>query len=289
MREKSAVAMPYLVLLIGSFWAMCLSDPPIMKFIRLVFFRFPLLLLAVGLAGCVWLRLLETKNQLADFDKHVRVQVADNHFILNLLHPVLLSEDFVYLTKLRPSRIEAIPHGYRWFLDFRIDPALSKQQAAKAIVFALTFTPDHKLVAFDFSPLFLEMAPPLFLEASIRSLGVGKVDQGKKQLKVDPEDLPKLSARLPSRKNIVEVMGAPAEEFPHEGLKVLLYRFKADAMPVEPEYEKRRLAEAKLFFDPSTDELVRLAGRFAGLKLAIDYRKFIRSPEHGGNKTARIN
>jgi hypothetical protein len=55
---------------------------------------------------------------------------------------------------------------------------------------------------------------------------------------------------------------------------------------VEPEYEKRRLAEAKLFFDPATDELVRLAGRFAGLKLAIDYRKLVRSPTRKEDATA---
>lgn len=244
--------------------------------------RFFLFFLALGLVGCVWLRLLEVKNQLADFDSHVRVEVADRHFILHLLHPVVTREDFIYLTKLRPSRSEALPQGRRDFLDFRIDPAATKRQAAKTISFALGYTPDQKLMAFDFSPLFLEMAPPAFLEASIRALGSGKVDQGRKQLKVDPEQLPKLAAQLPHRQDILNVMGPPAEDFPHEGLRILLYRFKAEAEPVEPEYEKRREAEAKLFFDPVTDELVRLSGKFAGLKLAIDYRKFAQPKEPAG-------
>ncbi|MGZ8242300.1 hypothetical protein [Methylomagnum sp.] len=239
------------------------------------------LFLALSLSGCVWLRLLEIKGQLADFDNHVRVEVADRHFILHLHHPVLTSEDFMYLTKLRPSRSETLPQGHRDFLDFRIDPAATKKQAAKTISFALSYSPEHKLAAFDFSPLFLEMAPPIFLEASIRALGSAKVDQGKKQLKVDPGDLPKLSAQLPHRQDILNVMGPPAEDFPHEGLRILLYRFKAEAEPVEPDYEKRRLAEAKLFFDPATDELVRLSGKFAGLKLAIDYRKFTQPKESG--------
>ena len=240
--------------------------------------RWWLPLLGLGLAGCVWLRLLEIKYQLADFDEHVRVQIADRHFSLRLLHPVLFSEDFRELTKLHPSRIERLPQGYRWFLDFRADPASAGQQAERTITFGLTFTPDDRLCVFDFSPLFLEMAPPVFLEASIRALGSGKVDQGKKQLKVDPEDLPKLSAKLPKRAQIVEVMGPPAEEFQDRGLTVLKYHFRAEALPVAPEYEQRRLAEAKLSFDPASDELVRLAGRFAGLKLAIDYRKLVRSP-----------
>lgn len=256
-----------------------------MKSLKCWLSRLMTVLLISGLAGCVWLRLLEVKNQLVEFDEHFRVEVADNHFILNLLHPVLLSEDFVYLTKLNPSRTLALPQGYRWFVDFRLDPARSREQAAKTIVFTMTFTQDHKLTAFDFSPLFLEMAPAVFLEASIRSLGRGKVDQGRNQMKVDAEDLPKLDAKLPSRKAIVAVMGPPEQEFTYQGLTILLYHFKADVAPVASEYEKRRVAEAKLFFDPRTDELVRLVGRFVGLKLAIDYRKFALPAE----KTARMD
>jgi len=240
------------------------------------FRRCLLLLIAIGLSGCVWLRLLEIKHQLVDFDEHVRVEIADKHFILHLLKPVLLSEDFVYLSKLRPSRTESLPQGgYRWFLDFRIDPAATQEQKSRIVSFAMTWTPKHKLAAFDFSPLFVDMAPPAFLEASIRSLGVGKVDQDKKQLKVDPEDLPKLRARLPKTADITQVMGPPMEQTSVDGLKLLVYRFKADALPVDQEYEDRRLAEAKLFFDPARDELVRLKGRFAGLKLSIDYRNLM--------------
>ncbi|CAL1238885.1 hypothetical protein [Candidatus Methylocalor cossyra] len=236
------------------------------------------LCLAFGLAGCVWLRLLEVKNQLAEFDQNLRVQVVHDYFIVHFLHPVLLSDDFIELAKLRPSRVATLPEGYRWFLDFRMEGGKGRNQPGKTLVFAMTFTPEDRLAAFEFSPLFLQMAPPAFLEASLRSLGRGKVDQGKQQLKVDPEDLPKLSARLPDRRTILAVLGPPVEQSRQDDLLVLLYRFKADAEPVEPEYESRRLAEAKLFFDPAKDELVRLAGRFAGLKLSIDYRKLIAAP-----------
>jgi hypothetical protein len=228
--------------------------------------------LAMTLSGCVWLRLLETKNQLADFDENFRVQVTDNHFLLNFLEPVMLSEDFVELTKLNPSRVEPLPKGYRWFVEFRSEP-VSPRQPVRSIVFALTFTDEHRLVAWDFSPLFLEIAPPAFLEASLRSLGKGQVDQGKRQLKVESEDLPKVAAHLPSREKILEILGPPSNRFTKNGLPVYQYRFKAETQAVKPDYEDRRLAEAKLYFDPATDRLARMSGRFAGLKLAIDYRK----------------
>ena len=247
---------------------------------RVFLSRLFMLLMLLVLAGCVWLRLLEIKNQLADFDEFVRVEVSNKHFILHLMKPVLLSDDFVYLSKLRPSRIENMSGGtYRWYLDFHFDPATSPGQKAKIVSFIMTYNAEQRLASFDFSQLFVEMAPPVFLEASIRSLGVGKLDQGKKQLKVDPEDLPKLTASLPKTWNILSVMGPPAGEIIEEGLRVLIYRFKADAMPVSKEYEERRLAEARLYFDPVLDELVRLKGKFAGLKLSIDYRKLTgRSP-----------
>ncbi len=232
------------------------------------------LLLAVFLTGCVWFRLLEIKNQLADFDENIRIEVVDKHFIVHFKEPVLLSEDFVYLSKLNPSRIEKLAAGsYRWYLDFHLDPAKTVEQNDKLVSFAMTYTREHKLEAFDFSPLFVEMAPVAFLEASIRSLGVGKIDQDKRQLKVDPEDLPKLMASLPKSADITRVMGPPESIVDENGLKILIYRFKADSLPVDQDYEDRRIAEAKLYFDPAKDEILGLKGRFAGLKLSIDYKK----------------
>jgi hypothetical protein len=248
---------------------------PIPRFVR------SLLALAVllPLAGCVWLRLLEVKGQLAEFDRNFRVEVADQRFTVHFLHPVLLSEDFTYLTKLNPSRIEALPSGQRWYMDFHHVAPRNKVQAGQNLVFAMNLTRKRKLATFEFSPLFLQMAPPAFLEASIRSLGRGKVDQGKHQLKVDAEDLPKLTEQLPKRKTILDVLGPPSEQAEKDGLVVLIYRFEAAATPIDPDYAERRLAEAKLHFDPAKDELVRLSGRFVGLKLAIDYRKLVQSSQ----------
>jgi hypothetical protein len=228
------------------------------------------------LTGCVWLRLLEIKNQLADFDVSVRTEVEDQHFILHFRKPVLLSEDFVYLSKLRPSRTEALAQGaYRWYLDFRIDPSTNAEQRRKRISFAMTYDKRNRLSAFDFSPLFMEMAPRAFLEASIRSLGLGKIDEEKRQLKVAPEDLPKLAGALPKSGEITGVLGPPQQEEQEAGLRVLIYHFVAESLPVDREYEDRRIAEARLYFDPKKDEMIGLKGRFAGLKLTIDYRRLV--------------
>ncbi|MGX2039356.1 hypothetical protein ACWJKU_04370 [Methylocaldum sp. MU1018] len=246
-----------------------------MKFTKNIFNTLLFFVLLLALSGCVYLRLLEAKNQLADFERNFRIQVADGQFHLHFLNPVLLSEDFRYLTKLHPSRIEKLPEGYRWYLDFR--QTNNPARTDETIVFGMTFNGKNQLSRWDFSPVFLEMAPAAFLEASIRSLGKGKVDEGRRQLKVNPEDLPKVSAAPPNRKKILEVLGPPAEESAKDGMTLYTYRFKAETVPVGEENEKKRIAEARLYFDPSTDELVKMSSRFAGLKIAIDYRRLVRT------------
>jgi hypothetical protein len=250
-----------------------------MRFTKSLFNALLLSVLLLALSGCVYLRLLEAKNQLADFDRNFRVGIDDGHFHLDFLNPVLLSEDFRYLTKLHPSRIEKLPRGYRWYLDFRQTD--TSGQPGKKIVFRMTFNKKNKLSGWDFSPVFLEMAPAAFLEASIRSLGKGKVDEGRRQLKVAAEDLPKVAAAPPNRKRILEVLGPPAAESMKDGMTLYVYRFKAETTPVDDDDEERRVAVAKLYFNPVTDELARMSSRFVGLKLAIDYRRLtqLASPE----------
>jgi len=231
-----------------------------------------LLVLLLGLVGCVYLRLLEVKNQLRDFDGYFRVEVTDQ-FVLRFRHPVLFSDDFVYLTQLEPTRTEQHPLGARWFVDFhKLDSRGQIESPRKTLTFTMTFDTASKLTSFAFSPLFLAMAPPEFLEASIRSMGKGKVDTDRRQLRVDPQDLPKIRAKLPTRRVITDIFGKPAAQMNMEEGLFYLYHFVVDAHPVEDKSPGKGIAEVKLLFDPSTEELTRMAGKFVGLKLKINYR-----------------
>jgi len=240
---------------------------------RTVFLRaLILLLLLCSLASCVYLRLLEVKNQLAHFDENFRVGVTD-HFTLHFLHPVLFSDDFIELSKLRPSRVEPLPNGTRWYQEFHKVDAAGQRQLGVDIVFALTFDKENKLVSWDFSPVFMAMVPAQFFEASLRSLGKGKVDESKKRLYVDPQDLPKLSVKPPTRETILDIMGQPVEQSEKEKLRVYVYRFEVETPHLDRDYEDRRTAIIKLYFHPSTDELIKMGGKFVGLKIAIDLHK----------------
>lgn len=237
-----------------------------------------LLLLLCSLASCVYLRLLEVKNQLAHFDENFRVDVSD-HFILHFLHPVLLSDDFVELAKLQPTRVEPLPDGQRWYQEFHKIDVGGRRQPGVDIIFALTFDKEDKLVSWDFSPVFVAMVPAQFFEASLRSLGRGTVDEGKKRLRVDPQDLPKLTANAPKRERILDIMGQPVEQSAADRMKLYVYHFQVETPHLDEEYEDRRIAVIKLYFNPTTDELVKMGGKFVGLKIAIDYLKLREKPQ----------
>lgn len=232
-----------------------------------------LLTLGLALTGCVWLRLLEVKGQLGDFDENFDIAITDR-LALRFRHPVMYGDDFLYLTELDPTRIEPKPPGVRWTVDFhKLDPHGTLESPRKTLSFQMDFNAEQKLTGFAFSPLFLAMAPPEFLEASIRSLGKGSVDTGHRQLRVAPHDLPTIHAHLPTRSVIHGIFGQPyARGKDAEGVRYV-YRFLADVHPRSPKAEAKRLAEVHLLFQGTDETLAQMQGKFVGLKLRIDYRK----------------
>ncbi len=237
-----------------------------------------LLAVAVALTGCVYLRLLEVKNQLQEFDRNFRVTIAEQ-LVVQFLHPVMLSDDFLYLTELEPTRVEELRQGERWVVDFhKLDAAGHVEKPMTTLTFTMEFNEQRKLTRFGFSPLFLAIAPPAFLEASIRSMGKGNVDTGHRQLRVDPQHLPKIAAPLPTRHSIIATFGRPLLETKDQGEIHAFYRFIADTRPIKGNTGANRLAEVRVSFDPASGQLNRMMGKFVGLKLRINYRTLQAAP-----------
>ena len=97
----------------------------------------------------------------------------------------------------------------------------------------------------------------------------------KKQLKAKAELAEKIAADLPKKAAVVKQLGEPLEIIDEEKLQIYRYMFKLDAKNIEEGYEDRTISEVKLMFDKNTTELVKMSGRFAGLKISINYRDFL--------------
>lgn len=231
------------------------------------------LLLIASLGGCVWLRLLALKNQLGAFDENFATEVSD-HYALIFKNPVLLNGDFVELAKIQPTRRFGTPDGgSRWIQAFHMLDAKGKLQPGKDFFFTLDFNQDDYLTRWDFSPLFMTMVPAQFFEASIRSIAKTKVDEANHRLKLDRKDWATITVKPPTVAQITAALGEPLEKTEEDGKKAYVYRFQVETPHIEPGYEDRGVTEVRLLFDPKTDEMTNMRGRFIGLKVKINMVK----------------
>ncbi len=235
-----------------------------------------ILMLALMLTGCVyWLRAFQVYQQMNDFDKHFAIVVTDE-FTLQFKDPILYSKDFVSLSRLYPSDDSPTPDGRKWRYWFRkIDKDGNLIKPEIKFYTDLYFNKESKLTAWSCSSLFLQIAPPKFLEVSLRSIGGAEIDKEKHQLKANSALLEKISEHLPKKAAVVAKLGEPLEIKDEPEQEIYVYHFLLDTHEIEKGYEDRALNEVKLSFDKKTQELTRMAGRFAGLKVSINYKKFL--------------
>jgi len=229
--------------------------------------------LSLTLTGCLeWLHAYQTYLQMEEFDRYFAV-TSEEDFTVHFKDPKLYSDDFVALAKLQASSEQKTVEGKRWRYLFRkIDQNDRLVKPEISFYCELAFNREDKVIEWSFSKLFLQIAPPEFLEASFRSLGGAEINEGKRQLKAKAELIDKVAADLPKKSAVLAQLGQPLEIEQQDERQIYAYKFRLDARDVEEGYEDRTLSEVRLAFDNKSDELVKMSGRFAGLKISINYR-----------------
>jgi hypothetical protein len=244
-----------------------------------------LLVLACSLTGCIyWLRAYQTYLQMDEFDRYFKVVVSDD-FTLQFKKPILYSDDFVALAKLHSSQETPTVEGKRWRYWFRKVDNNRKIVIPEVKFYSdLTFNKDDRITSWSFSSLFLQIAPPKFLEVSLRSLGGAEINEEKMQLRANTDLIDKIAEDLPQKAAVVAQLGEPLNVVKEQDQEIYIYNFLLETHDIEEGYEDRALSEVKLSFDKASGELTRMAGRFAGLKVSINYQKLVDKP---GSKTAK--
>lgn len=235
-----------------------------------------LLILAASLSGCVyWIRAYQTYLQMDEFDRYFNVVVNDE-FTLQFKKPILYSQDFVSLSKLYASDDSPTNEGRRWRYWFRKIDGDKKIIIPEVKFYSdLNFNKENRLIAWSFSPLFLQIAPPRFLEISLRSIAGADIDKEKRQLKAKTDLMGKISEDLPKKSTVLAKLGEPFEIKIEKDREIYVYHFLLDTHHIEEGYEDNALNVVKLSFDKETHELFNMAGNFAGLKVSINYRNFL--------------
>jgi hypothetical protein len=247
----------------------------IMRFFRVLC----LLVLAGSLSGCIyWIRAYQTYLQMNEFDHYFNTVTTDE-FTLQFKEPILYSKDFVSLSGLYASEDVPTIEGRRWRYWYRKVDADNKLVVPEVKFYSdLNFNKEGRIIAWTFSSLFLEIAPPKFLEVSLRSIGGAEIDKEKRQLRANSKLIDKISEDLPRKSAVLAKLGQPLEVKDEGDVEVYMYHFLLETHHIVKGYEDRKLSEVKLSFDKKTQELIRMSGRFAGLKISINYRKFLDKP-----------
>lgn len=241
-----------------------------------------LLVLTCSLSGCIyWIRAYQTYLQMDEFDRYFTIVTTDE-FTLQFKEPILYSKDFVSLSRLYASEDDPTLEGRRWRYWFRKVDANNKMIVPEVKFYSdLTFNKEERIIAWSFSSLFLQIAPPKFLEVSLRSIGGAEIDTEKQQLRANSKLIDKISEDLPKKPAVLSQLGEPLEIKDEGDIEVYMYHFLLETYHIEKGYEDRALSEVKISFDKKTQELIRMSGRFAGLKVSINYRKFLNEPAGG--------
>ncbi len=247
----------------------------IMRFLRVLC----MLVLAGSLSGCIyWIRAYQTYLQMSEFDRYFNTVTTDV-FTLQFKDPILYSKDFVSLSKLYASEDIPTPMGRRWRYWYRKVDANNKPIVPEVKFYTdLNFNKEGRIIAWTFSSLFLQIAPPKFLEVSLRSIGGAEIDKEKRQLRANSKLIEKITEALPKKSTVLVQLGEPLEIKDEGDVEVYIYHFLLETHHIDKGYEDRALSEVKLSFDKKTQELIRMSGRFAGLKVSINYRKFLNEP-----------
>ena len=221
--------------------------------------------LCVLLGGCVYLRLLAFKRQLADFDRHFTLQ-TDDGLRLGCLTPVLLPEDFRWLG-LTPETVKTLGQSEQWRIRWvkELAPG-AKESDLRDIEMELFFT-DGKFTRLYLPERYFVFVPKPFFAGLLRSLGSAGVDRSRRLAEVSfsRTERDTLTARVMAT-SLAMLLGAPTEQTSDPVHTVLRYRYT----PVPPE-SKHGLFDIAFTFDTPTGQLQRLNGRSPVGQLSFNF------------------
>ena len=208
---------------------------------------------ALLLGGCVYLRLLDLKRQLADFDRHFALQTHDG-FSLICLHPVLTPSDVRWIG-LHPEQVKTLGLAETWQVRWVKQLPLGIAEPAQFdLVVDLGFV-ENRLTRVTIPERYFAVLPKDFLLGVIKSVGRGKIDRSGKSIDTTVSS-PGVAAARPRLPAIDQLLGRPSEERTEGDRTIVRYRY----LPATKE-SRAGVFDLHLTFHTATGELLHWQGR----------------------------
>lgn len=203
---------------------------------------------ALLLGGCVYLRLLELKKQLGQFDRYFTLQ-THNGVGLVCQQPILTPDDIRWIG-LRPEESKKLGQAEQWQVRWikQLPPGVV-ETGQFDIVLELGFV-EGRLTRLAIPERYFAVMPKDFLVNIIKSLGKGQVDKSSKRIDsavtAVPPDLP----------DIDKLLGRPSEEIVEGPNTIVRYRY----VPVTKE-EGAGVFDMRLTFHTASGKLLEWHGK----------------------------
>lgn len=212
-----------------------------------------LLAVTLLLSGCVFLRLLELKKQIGQFEKHFVLQTHEGIRII-CQTPVLLDDDVRWLG-MRPETTRRLGRAEEWQMRWTKDlPPGVTDSGTFFIGLQLVFT-EGKLSSVTIPETYFALIPKSFVITMLKSMGGGAVDKAGRKLEstVAADAVRAARPKLPA---IDKVLGKPTEERTEGVYSIQKYVYR----PVSKEPGGGTF-EMTLRFNTTTGDLVHWHGK----------------------------
>jgi hypothetical protein len=217
--------------------------------------------LCLLLGGCVYLRLLELKHQLADFDRYFAVDETDG-LAFTFKEPVLLVDDMEFL-EMAPESTGQLGAAMRWHLRWIKDYAVSGEHPTDYEVQAgFTFV-DGNLTRVHLPEHIFSFVQKSFVLQALRSLGHASVDKSKHSARTTL-DSPNLAPL--TRTDLLHFLGAPLDTRSEGSHLLLHYRYTNVCASPTP-----GKIDFTFTLDAATQNVVHLEGKLFHAEVEFDW------------------
>ncbi len=229
--------------------------------------------LSLLLGGCVYLRLLEVKQQLGKFDQFFGLQTQDG--LALICHtPVLRTADVRWIG-LSPETTRKLGQAEHWQVRWvKQLPDGVTEKVAFDIVLELGFAAD-KLTRVAIPERYFAVMPKPFLIGVIKSVGKGRIDKSSKRID-STVSAAEISAARPKLPAIDKLLGVPSEEREEGANTVVRYRY----VPATKE-SRAGVFDMHLTFDTKSGELLKWQGFTPVGRIGFDFS----ADRNSGKKT----
>jgi hypothetical protein len=191
---------------------------------------FPLLISALAvplllLSGCVYLRLLEVRNQLRDFDANF--SLTGRHLLsINFKNPVLRDRDASFLIGAPPALVTPGEEADIWHYDFEAVRSSGPQNVPLETLTLDLRVKNGKLLSIVVPEKFLYYFSRSVVSECLRRAPDAEVLKMQKTVRASVRLSPSTDAELPSLDKTRILMGEPLEVRPDGDWQQQIYRYK---------------------------------------------------------------